>query len=120
MIDWLYTGLLWASILTGGVNLMLALFNVKPNLFSRIVALVIEVGLLTQAVATIILLFQGSRSSGSIFEFFGYLLVAMLIPAGAVVWSLVDGSRQASVILGLAPMVIAVMLYRMTSIWSGQ
>ncbi len=120
MIDWLYQTLMWTAAVTGGVNLLLALFQLKPNSASRAIALFIEIGLFIQLVATIILLIQGQTSAGSIFEFFGYLLVAMLIPAGAVVWSLVDSSRQASVILGLAPMVIAVMLYRMMSIWSGQ
>jgi hypothetical protein len=80
----------------------------------------VELGLLVQLVATIAVLIGGRTSVGNLGEFFGYLLVALLIPAGAILWSLVERTVQSTVILGFAPLVIAVMLFRMMTIWSGQ
>jgi hypothetical protein len=80
----------------------------------------VELGLLVQLVATIAVLIGGQTSVGNLGEFFGYLLVALLIPAGAILWSLVERTVQSTVILGFAPLVIAVMLFRMMTIWSGQ
>jgi hypothetical protein len=80
---------------------------------------VVELGLLVQLVASIVVLVSGQTSKGNIFEFFGYLLVAILVPAAAVFWSLVERTRQSTLILGIAPLVICVMLVRMTVIWLG-
>ena len=59
--------------------------------------------------------FQGA--SGSVLEYWGYLLTALLIPAGTFVWSLVERSRWSTLILAAAGPVVAVMVYRMNFIW---
>ncbi|MEY4390425.1 MAG: hypothetical protein RLZZ400_168 [Actinomycetota bacterium] len=120
MIEPLYLALLWVSVGLGLFNLGLGLFRRKPSLLSMGATAVVELGLLVQLVASISVLISGQTSKGSLGEFFGYILVALLVPVGAILWSLVERTVQSTLILGIAPLVIAVMLYRMMTIWSGQ
>ena len=120
MIEPLYQTLLWVSLALGVFNLVLGAFRRKPSLVSMGATAMVELGLLVQLVASVVVLVQGQTSRGNLGEFFGYILVALLIPAGAMVWSLVERTVQSTLILGFAPLVVAVMLFRMMTIWSGQ
>ena len=119
MIDWLTNILLVVSLCAGLLNLALGAFKRKPSMLSLSAVAVVELGLLVQLVASIVVLVSGQTSKGNIFEFFGYLLVALVVPAAAIFWALVERTRQSTLILGIAPLVIAVMLVRMTVIWLG-
>jgi hypothetical protein len=120
MVELLTTVLSIVAVGAGALNLSLGAFNRKPSNLSLAAVALVEIGLIVQLVASVIVLFSGQTSKGNIFEFFGYLLVALLVPAGAAFWALVERTRQSTLILGLAPLVIWVMLYRMTVIWFGQ
>jgi hypothetical protein len=119
MIDWLTNILIFVSLIAGVLNLALGAFNRKPSMVSLSGVAAVELGLVVQLAASIVVLVSGQTSKGNIFEFFGYLLVAMLVPAAAGFWSLVERTRQSTLILGIAPLVICVMLVRMTVIWLG-
>ncbi|MEY4349777.1 MAG: hypothetical protein RL719_1074 [Actinomycetota bacterium] len=120
MIEWLTNSLVALGLLAGVFNLVLGAAKRLPSLVSLGAVAIVELGLLVQAVATIVLLATGSKSSGDIFEFFGYILVALLVPAGAAVWALAERNRQSTLILGIAPLVVVVMILRMSIIWFGQ
>jgi hypothetical protein len=121
MIIQVFYALVALFVLIGLINLVSALFQKAPRQFNQIIVALVEAGLLVQLLTTITVLISGvSLCRGSIWEFFGYLLVALLVPAGAVVWSLLEKTKQSVVILGAAPLVVAIMLYRMLVIWSGQ
>lgn len=120
MIDWIYSLELIVCVAAGIFNLLLAAFNRKPSGLSISVVAVSLAALLLQLVVTVAVLISGQTAVDSIGEFFGYLLVALLLPLGAAAWALVERTRQSTAILGLAPLVVAVMIYRMMSIWTGQ
>jgi len=42
---------------------------------------------------------------------------AILIPPAAAIWALVERGRWSTVILGVAALAVAVMVYRMEQIW---
>lgn len=44
----------------------------------------------------------------------------MLLPVGAVLWALMERSRWSTVILGVAALAIAIMVWRMHVIWTVQ
>jgi hypothetical protein len=44
----------------------------------------------------------------------------MLLPIAAGFWALIERSRWSTVILGVAALSVAVMLYRMLQIWTVQ
>ena len=45
------------------------------------------------------------------------LALRVSMPVLAIIWALIDRSRWATVILGVAAITVAVMLYRMQQIW---
>ncbi|MCU1406663.1 MAG: hypothetical protein JWQ43_2966 [Glaciihabitans sp.] len=75
------------------------------------VLLVVQLGIALVAPAT------GNTANGSVLEFYVYLGSALLLPPAAVFWALIERSRWSTVILGVAALSIAVMVYRMEQIW---
>ena len=119
MVDLLTNILTLVSLIAGLFNLLLGAFKLKPSGVSLSGVALVELGLVVQLIATIVVLIGGQTSKGNIFEFFGYLLVAMIVPAAAAFWALVERTRQSTLILGIAPLVICIMLVRMNTIWFG-
>lgn len=80
----------------------------------------VELLLIVQIVVAIVAPFAGNPPTGSLLEFWVYLVSAALLPAAAVVWALLERSRWSTVIMGVAALAIAVMLWRMQVIWTVQ
>ena len=80
----------------------------------------LEVLLLAQVVIAIIAPFAGNPPTGSLLEFWVYLVSAALLPVAAVAWALLERSRWSTVIMGIAALAVAVMVWRMHAIWTIQ
>lgn len=80
----------------------------------------IELLLVVQIVAAIIAPFAGNPATGSVLEFWVYLISAALLPPAGVAWALVERSRWSTVIMGVAALAVAVMVWRMQVIWTIQ
>ena len=76
--------------------------------------------LIVQVVVAIVAPFAGNPPSGSLLEFWVYLVSAVLLPLGGVAWALVERSRWSTVIMGIVALSIAVMVWRMNVIWTLQ
>lgn len=119
--------ILWFTFVQVGVAVAAGLFCVVAGLAGRrpsdwtvgSLALV-ELLLLAQVVIAIVAPFAGNPPSGSLLEFWVYLVSAVLLPLGAVVWALLERSRWSTVIMGIAALSIAVMVWRMQVIWTVQ
>ena len=118
---WGYDGWFWASVVLGALSCVICLVQAArgraPDDFSQGSVLVLEAFLLVYAVGSVFLPVLGPGPSGSLLEYWGYLLTALLIPAGTFVWSLVERSRWSTLILAAAGPVVAVMVYRMNFIY---
>jgi hypothetical protein len=115
--DWLYYTLLVVAGGSAALCLVLAMFGRKPSLVSVGSAALVEVALLVQLLATIVLLATGATCKGDVVEFFGYVLVAMMVPAGAVVWALAERTKVSTAVLAVSGLTVAVMAARMAQIW---
>lgn len=80
----------------------------------------VELLLVVQVVAAIVAPLAGNPPTGDLLEFWVYLVSAALLPIGAVLWALMERSRWSTVILGVAALAIAIMLWRMQVIWTVQ
>jgi len=80
----------------------------------------VELLLLAQIVIAIIAPFAGNPPTGSLLEFWVYLVSAALLPPAAVFWALLERSRWSTVIMGIAALAVAVMVWRMQVIWTIQ
>ena len=74
--------------------------------------------LIVQVVIAIVAPLAGTPPAGSLIEFWAYLIGALLIPPFAVFWALVERSRWSTVIMGVAALSVAIMVWRMIVIWT--
>jgi hypothetical protein len=108
------------AVAAGLLCLVLGLAGKSPNDLTLGSVVLVEVLLLGQLVVALIAPATGNTPSGSVLEFYVYLVSAILIPPAAAVWALVERGRWSTVILGVAAFAVAVMVYRMEQIWMYQ
>jgi hypothetical protein len=119
VVEWLFQSLLWLSVVVGAGLVALGLFGVKPNGFLILALGLVEISLLVQLAVSSGMLIAGARAVVSTIEYFGYLLVALMIPIAGGIWALAERTRWSTAIMGVSALTITVMLVRMWQIWSG-
>lgn len=119
MIEWFYSTQLAIDSILGLFVIALGLFKRAPSWLSVGALGVVELLLLIQLVVSIGLVISGARAKQDTVEFFAYLIVAMIVPIGAVFWAMLERTRWSTVVLGVAGLTVAVMLVRMSQIWVG-
>ncbi|HAE74294.1 MAG: hypothetical protein QMA91_04730 [Aquiluna sp.] len=119
MIDAFFLILAWYAVAAGLILIFLGLIGKSPSGFSLGLAIGVEAGLLVQLILSIVLVSLGQYAVIDTWEFFGYLIVALMVPIAGAVWALVERNRWSTVVLGAAVLTIAVMLVRMQQIWTG-
>ena len=117
MIEWFTIAQIVVALLVGLVCLVLGGIGTKPNDVSVLGSALVALLLLAQVVISIVAPFAGNAPTGDPVEYWIYLVTALLLPVLAIIWALIDRSRWATVILGVAAITVAVMLYRMQQIW---
>lgn len=119
MIEWFTTLQIAVGLVVGLVLASFSFAKRKPSLISLGLLAATELLLLAQLIVSIILVSGGARAKTDTIEFFGYLLVALMIPAGAAFWALVERNRWSTMVLAVAALTVAIMLGRMSQIWGG-
>ncbi|PSL57480.1 hypothetical protein B0I31_102459 [Saccharothrix carnea] len=90
----------------------------KPTLGLAGVVLLLEVGLLVQAVIGVVALLGSDRELDRA-TFAGYLVgVAVVLPLGAV-WSVAERSRWGAGVLTVTCLSVPVMVLRLNQLWAG-
>ncbi|MCR2764771.1 hypothetical protein NQ152_14760 [Microbacterium sp. zg.B48] len=120
MILWFTIAQIAVAVLAGLLGIILGLAGRRPSDLSVGGLALLELLLIAQIVIAIVAPFAGNPPSGSPLEFWVYLVSAALIPPAAVVWALLERSRWSTVIMGVAALAVAVMLWRMQAIWTIQ
>lgn len=120
MILWLTIVQIVVAIAAGVFCLFAGLAGRRPSDFSVGALALVEVLLVVQVVVAIVAPLTGNPPTGDLLEFWVYLVSAVLLPIGAVLWALMERSRWSTVILGVAALAIGVMLWRMQVIWTIQ
>lgn len=119
MFEPLYLVALWTSVGVGSLLVLLGLLGRIPSGFSLGLVALVELLLVVQLAVSLGVVLGGGRAQVSTWEYFGYLLVAVIVPLGGAIWSLVEQSRWSTFALGASVLTVSVMLVRMWSIWSG-
>jgi hypothetical protein len=116
--------ILWFTIIqvavaasAGLLCVIIGLAGRKPADLTNGAVLVVEVLLVAQLVVAVVAPAAGNAPTGSLLEFYVYLVTALILPPVAVFWGLIERTRWSTVILGVAGLAVAVMLYRMYQIW---
>ena len=117
MIDW-FTGVqVFVALIGGVIAIALGLAGRKPNDFTMAFTGVVALLLIVQLAVAIASPMTGNMPSGNLFEFYIYLISAILLPIAAAFWALLERSKWSTVVLGVAMLSVAVMVYRMSQIW---
>jgi len=119
VLEPLYFVLLYLSLGVGAIQLVLGFFGRKPGQPEILMSMAVLSGLAVQLLVSTILAISGERAAISTIEFFGYLLVAMIVKVAAGFWALAEKTKWSTVILGASSLTVSVMLVRMLQIWSG-
>ena len=120
MILWFTYVELAVAVVAGLVCLILGLIGRRPSDWTVGALALVELLLIVQVVIAIVAPLAGNTPTGSLLEFWVYLVSAVLLPPLAVGWALVERSRWSTVIMGVAALAIAVMVWRMQVIWTVQ
>ncbi|TPW76028.1 hypothetical protein [Schumannella soli] len=120
MILGLTIAIVVVALAAGALNLVLGLLGKAPNDLSLGALALVELALIAQVVTAIVAPLVGNPPSGNPIEFWAYLIAAVVIPVLAVFWALGERNRWGTVVLGIAALAIAVMVWRMQIIWTVQ
>jgi hypothetical protein len=120
MILWFTIAQVAVALIAGLLCLSLGFAGRRPSDLTVGALGLVELLLVVQIVVAIIAPMVGNPATGSVLEFWVYLVSAALLPPGAVVWALLERSRWSTVIMGVAALAVAVMVWRMHAIWTIQ
>jgi hypothetical protein len=117
VIEWFTIVQVIVAVAAGILCIVLGLAGRKPNDLTMGATAVVEVLLIVQLFIAIFSPLFGNDPSGSLLEFYIYLISAVLLPLAGGFWALIERSRWSTVILGAVCLAVAVMVYRMNVIW---
>lgn len=117
MIEWFTTIAIVVSVIAGLIALVLGGIGRKPDDYSVLATAAVALVLIVQIVIGIVAPFVGNEPTGDIVEWWIYLVVALVLPVAAIAWALVDRTRWATIVMGVASLAVAVMVFRMNQIW---
>ncbi|WP_104179940.1 hypothetical protein [Arthrobacter sp. B0490] len=96
-----------------------ALLRQPPNDITILSVAAVELFLLAYAVGAVVRQVAGEPVLGEAWEFWGYLLTALVVPVGAFWWAILEKTRWSNFVLAAAGLTVFVMLFRMEQIWDG-
>lgn len=117
MIEWFYWVQLAIAISAALLALGFAIAGRTPNDYTLGSTLLIALLLLIQVVMTVVAPALGNNPSGSLLEFWMYLITALIMVIAGAIWALVERTVMSNVMLSLLAASIAVMVVRMNVIW---
>lgn len=118
MITWFTVAQVTVAVIVGLLAVVAGLAGRRPGDVTVGGMALILLLLVGQVVVAIVAPFAGNPPLGSALEFWVYLVSAVLLPPAAVFWALLERSRWSTVIMGVAALAVAVMLWRMQVIWT--
>ncbi|QNE34776.1 hypothetical protein [Leifsonia shinshuensis] len=117
MIEWFVALQVGVAVVAGVLCLVLGFAGRVPGDVSMGAVALVELLLIVQLVMAIVAPLVGNPPTGSLAEFYIYLISALLLPLAGGFWALIERNRWSTVILGGVCLAIAVMVYRMGQIW---
>lgn len=117
MIVWFTWVQVGVAVVAGLSCVVIGFAGRRPNDLVLGAAAIVELLLLAQIVMALIAPAFGNLPTGSGLEFWVYLVSAALLPPASAAWGLVERNRWSTVVIGVALLAVAVMVYRMGQIW---
>ncbi|HET6269338.1 MAG TPA: hypothetical protein VFE00_04590 [Arthrobacter sp.] len=109
--------ILVVGLLSTIICLTAGILKKAPNDATILSVAAVELSLLVYLVGSIVRLAGGERMAGEAWEFWGYLVTALILPLGAVYWSILERTRWSNFVLAAVGVTALVMAARMNQIW---
>jgi hypothetical protein len=119
VVEWFTFAQIGVALAAGILCLVLGFAARTPSDLSMGAIALVAVLLIAQLITAAIAPAVGNAPKGSLLEFWMYQVAIVIVPLLAMVWALVERGRWSVVVLGVAGLAVAVMLYRMWVIWTG-
>lgn len=114
----------WAGLTIGALSfavcVLMTVIRRHPADSSILSVAAVELFLLVYAAAAAVRQLGGQTLNGPGWEFWGYVVTALIVPVIAVGWAVTDRTRWSNLVLAVVGPTILVMLHRMQVIWFGQ
>ncbi|MDQ0679287.1 hypothetical protein QFZ30_002669 [Arthrobacter pascens] len=109
--------ILAVGLISSGICLVAGILKRAPNDVTILSVAAVELALLVYLVGSIVRVISGEPIAGEAWEFWGYLVTAMLLPPAAVYWSILERTRWSNFVLAAVGVTALVMAARMNQIW---
>ncbi|MEY4477632.1 MAG: hypothetical protein RJA31_1136 [Actinomycetota bacterium] len=119
MIEWFTIVAITVAVAAGVIALASGIRGTAPRDLTVLSTLAVEVVLVAQLVLAIAQPAFGNVPQGDPLEFWMYLITALLMPPAVVIWAIVDKTKWGTLAMGGVSLSVAVMLVRMSVIWTG-
>lgn len=116
-MDGYFYAVLAVGLISTIICVVAGLMKKAPNDITIFSVLAVEAVLLVYLVGSIVRVALGERMAGEAWEFWGYLATALMIPLGAVYWSVLERTRWSNFVLAAVGLTALVMAARMNQIW---
>jgi hypothetical protein len=120
VIEWFTLVQVGVAVVVGLVCIVAGLAGRRPSDLTVGGMALILLLLVAQVVIAVVAPLAGNPPTGDPLEYWVYLVSAVLLPPASVLWALVERSRWSTVIMGVAALAVAVMVWRMQVIWTIQ
>jgi hypothetical protein len=119
MIEWLTIASVAYALAAGLVSVVSGIRGNPPRDLTVLGTLSVAGLLVVLLVVAIVQPLVGNAPGGDALEFWLYLVTALAMTIGVTVWALIDRTRFATIAMGVVALAIAVMIVRMSIIWTG-
>ena len=109
--------ILAVGLISSGICLVAGILKRAPNDVTILSVAAVELTLVVYLVGSIVRVIGGEPIAGEAWEFWGYLVTAMLLPPAAVYWSILERTRWSNFVLAAVGVTALVMAARMNQIW---
>ncbi|WP_233913919.1 hypothetical protein [Arthrobacter polaris] len=101
------------------VCLVAAVLKKKPNDFTLLALVAVELFIVVYAIGSAIRLINGQGIVGEAWEFWGYMFTAAMLPVAGFYWAMMERTFWSNYVMSAVGVTVVVMLARMAQIWYG-
>ena len=116
-MDGYFYAVLIVGLLSTIICVVAGIMKKTPNDVTILSVAAVELVLLVYLVGSIIRVAMGEKIAGEPWEFWGYIITALIIPVAAVYWSILERTRWSNFVMGAVGVSALVLAARMNQIW---